>query len=240
MLVLEPSRVEGDVVVEGEFKCFSCGSSFPIVDEVPDFVVKECLGLRNRVQRLLYNLYAPLYDRLEARLAESFGFSEEKLRREIVSRMDIGRGDTVLEVCIGTGGNVPYYREYTKGLIAGVDISKRMLWICKEKAESEGWRDLELFLGCAEYLPFKDRVFDRVLIGGGITYFSDPGRALREAARVAVRGGVIVVYEQVTLLEKLLGRDKPPLELLPPELKLEETAYLFGGRFYILKAVKER
>lgn len=86
--------------------------------------------------------------------------------------------------------------------------------------------------------PLKTSFFDRVLIGGGISYFSDPSRALRESARVVVNGGVIVVYEQVTLLEKLFGKDKPPINLLPSNLSLLETAYIFNKRFYVIKTVK--
>ena len=156
----------------------------------------------------------------------------------MVSRMDIEEGNTVLEVCIGTGGNVPYYRKYTRGLIVGIDISEKMLSLCRNKARGEKWGSVELFLGCAEYLPFKDEFFDIVLIGGGISYFSDPSRALRESARVVVNGGVIVVYEQVTLLEKLFGKDKPPINLLPSNLSLLETAYIFNKRFYVIKTVK--
>ena len=55
----------------------------------------------------------------------------------MVSRMDIEEGNTVLEVCIGTGGNVPYYRKYTRGLIVGIDISEKMLSLCRNKARGE-------------------------------------------------------------------------------------------------------
>lgn len=91
-----------------------------------------------------------------------------------------------------------------------------MLSTCRKRALEEDWSDVELFLGCAEYLPFADGALVRVLIGGGISYFSDPKRALAEAARVAKRKAKVVVYEQITILERLLRRDRPPLEILPP------------------------
>jgi len=114
-----------------------------------------------------------------------------------------------------------------------------MLSLCRDKVRKEGWGSVELFLGCAEHLPFKDKVFDRVLIGGGISYFSDPARALREAARVVNDEGVVVIYEQVTLLEKILRKDKPPVNLLPPNLSLLETDYIFNKRFYVMKTIKQ-
>ena len=190
-LSLHASRVEEEEVIEGSLHCRACGRGYPIKEGVPDFVVEPCLRATNRLQKALY-------DRLEARLAELSGFSEEELRREVVSRMEIGERDSVLEICVGTGGNIPYFREYTKGPIAGLDISEGMLSTCRKRALEEDWGEVELFLGCAEYLPFADEVFDRVLIGGGISYFSDPKRALAEAARVAKRKAKVVVYEPVS------------------------------------------
>jgi len=105
------------VVVEGELRCSVCGKTYLLKNGLPNFIVKPCLRLSNKIQKFFYNIYAPLYDSLERRLAESLGFSEEELRMEVVSRMDIEEGNTVLEVCIGTGGNIPYYRKYTRGLI---------------------------------------------------------------------------------------------------------------------------
>jgi len=187
--------------------------------------------------RALYNLYAPLYDRLEAALAKLFwpGFSEAALRREIASFLDLSPEDAVLEVCVGTGGNLPYIRARTGGLLVGLDISEEMLRICARKVKQLGLGPVRLFLGCAEHLPFAPGTFDKVLIGGGISYFSDPGRALAEAARVAKEGGLIVVFEQITILERALGKVDLPLRFLPPGLKALDRRWLFGRSFYLLK-----
>ena len=82
---------------------------------------------------------------------------------------------------MGTGANLPYIRARTKGLLVGLDISEEMLRICLRRIERLGLGPIRLFLGCAEYLPFASNTFDRVLIGGGISYFSNPGLALAEA-----------------------------------------------------------
>jgi len=102
-----------------------------------------------------YDFYASFYDRVEGRFASLLGFCEEELRDRVVSAMNIERRDNVLEVCIGTGSNIPYYRKYTDGLIVGIDISEEMFKICLDNVKKYGWRSIELIQGCAEYLPFK-------------------------------------------------------------------------------------
>ncbi|HDD66457.1 MAG TPA: hypothetical protein ENG52_02410 [Nitrososphaeria archaeon] len=47
------------------------------------------------------------------------------------------------------------------------------------------------------------------------TCFTEKERAIEEMFRVAMRGARIVICEQVTLLEKLLGKAEPPISLIP-------------------------
>ena len=237
-LQLEVTRVCEGKVVEGRLLCNSCDRTYSISDGIPKLVIEDCFKFSNKLQRMFYNIYAPLYDKVERRSAELLGFREEDLRNTVVSAMEIESGDTVLEVCIGTGSNIPYYRKYTDGPVVGIDISEEMLKVCSDKVKKYKWRKVELVQGCAEYLPFKSNSFDRVLIGGAISYFSDPKRALEEAGRVAKPLAKVVVYEQITLLEKLLKKDLLPLELAPKWLTLTNYSYLFGGRFYLTKFIK--
>lgn len=239
-LHLKVEEVCGDKIVEGKLLCGSCGRIYEIRDGIPRMIARNFLGFNNRLQRIFYDFYASLYDRVEGRFASLLGFCEEELRNRVVSAMNMEKGDNVLEVCIGTGSNVPYYRKYTDGLIVGIDISEEMLKICLDKVKRYGWRNIELIQSCAEYLPFKPNIFDRVLIGGAISYFSDPGRALREVGRVAKPLAKIVIYEQITILEKLMKKDLLPLKIAPKELVLIKHTYLFKRHFYLTEFIKQR
>lgn len=238
-LVLSAAQEEGEEITEGSLSCPSCGASYPIRNGLPDFLLSECLRAGNKLSRALYNAYSSLYDPLEALLARMMGFSEPVLRAEIASYLELAQNSSVLEVCVGTGGNVPYMRARTRGPIFGLDISEKMLKVCIKRLKRLGLRDVHLFLGCAERLPFASSAFDRVLIGGGISYFDAPGRALREAARVLKPDGLLVVFEQITLLEKALGRADIPLKLAPPSLRPLQRRWLFRRAFYLVKFVKE-
>ena len=98
-------------------------------------------------------------------------------------------------------------------------------------------QNVELFMGLAEYLPFKADLFDAILNLGGITYFTEKERAINEMFRVAREGAKIVICEQITLLEKLLRRAEPPISLIPERFS-PRLEYIYGGRFYVIEAIK--
>jgi ubiquinone/menaquinone biosynthesis C-methylase UbiE len=68
------------------------------------------------------------------------------LRREAVERLELRRGDRVLEVGCGTGRNFPYLREAVgdAGRIYGVDLSAGMLRHAEKLCEQHGWRNFSL------------------------------------------------------------------------------------------------
>ncbi|MCZ6642930.1 MAG: class I SAM-dependent methyltransferase, partial [Gammaproteobacteria bacterium] len=99
-------------------------------------------------------------------------------------------------------------------------------------------------------LPFPDGVFDAVLDGAGIKYYSDKTRALREMLRVVKPGGRVLVTElgmppgrRPTLRQRLLllwipgFREGPPRDEVPSnarDIKLDwdarETLYALEFR----------
>jgi SAM-dependent methyltransferase len=55
-------------------------------------------------------------------------------------------------------------------------------------------RDFAFVRGLAEYLPFADGAFDRVLFATSLDHLLDPERALRESARVLAPHGRVIVW----------------------------------------------
>jgi len=88
---LEPlGREGGREFPLGPFRCLSCAHTFPLRHGLPDFRLRECFAPSNRLFRALYDLYAPLYDRLENALAKLMwpDFSEVELREEIAACLE--------------------------------------------------------------------------------------------------------------------------------------------------------
>jgi demethylmenaquinone methyltransferase / 2-methoxy-6-polyprenyl-1,4-benzoquinol methylase len=117
-------------------------------------------------------------------------------RVRAADRAEVGLGDSVLDVCCGTGDLAFELagRVAPGGHVVGCDFSEQMLDLAREKAAERGapvrfeWAD-------ALQLPYDADRFDAVTVGFGVRNFADRDRGLREMARVLKPGGRLVVLE---------------------------------------------
>lgn len=141
-------------------------------------------------------LFAPLgpsYDRY-ARLL-SFG-QDPRWRRFLVSQVDAGPGDTVLDVATGTGA-VALELVRQKGCsVVGVDQSAEMLCEARRRLgrAAEG-AQVRLVEASAEQLPFDDDSFDGLTAAYLLRYLSDLPAGLRELARVLRRRATVSLLD---------------------------------------------
>lgn len=75
-----------------------------------------------------------------------FGFRYELWRKKAIEELNLKEGQTVLDLGCGTGLNFPILEKAVgkTGKIYGVDISKKMLRIAKEKINKNGWENIFL------------------------------------------------------------------------------------------------
>ena len=141
-------------------------------------------------------LFAPLgptYDRY-ARLL-SFG-QDPRWRRFLVSRVDVGPTDTVLDVATGTAAVAIELARRTGCRVVGLDQSPEMLETGRRRVDAEGLDDrIELVEGTADRLPFEDASFDALTFTYLLRYVPEPGATMRELARVVRPGGTIAMLE---------------------------------------------
>jgi demethylmenaquinone methyltransferase/2-methoxy-6-polyprenyl-1,4-benzoquinol methylase len=138
--------------------------------------------------RALFAPLGPTYDRFAALL--SLG-QDPRWRRFLVSRVDAGPADTVLDVATGTGAVIRELQRQKGCKVVGVDQSPEMLAEARRRLGPE----LELVEANAEQLPFADASFDALTFTYLLRYVDDPAATLRELVRVVRAGGSIASLE---------------------------------------------
>jgi demethylmenaquinone methyltransferase/2-methoxy-6-polyprenyl-1,4-benzoquinol methylase len=138
--------------------------------------------------RTLFAPLGPTYDRYAAAL--SFG-QDPRWRRFLVSRVDVGSSDTVLDVATGTGAVARELLRQKGCTVVGLDQSPEMLAEARRRLPE----NVQLVVGTAEQLPFPDASFDALTFTYLLRYVSDPAAILRELARVVRTGGTIAGLE---------------------------------------------
>ena len=102
------------------FLCSGDGSRFVIRNGIPVFLQENQVQGPNRRYQRLYDSFAPFYDPVQ-RLVYWFFGGEARCRTEYLRNILVRPGDAVLEVSVGTGGNLRFLRSDAE--YYGLDIS---------------------------------------------------------------------------------------------------------------------
>ena len=148
----------------------------------------EAASARTRRALELFAPLGPTYERY-ARLL-SLG-QDPRWRRFLVSRVEAGPGDEVLDVATGTGAVARELLRQKGCAVVGVDQSPEMLAVARQHLPAT----VKLVEASAEHLPFEDASFDALTVTYLLRYVDDPGATLVELARVVRAGGTVASLE---------------------------------------------
>lgn len=119
-------------------------------------------------------------------------YSEEQMNKVQAALRNVGieRDHLVLDVGCGTGILFDNVANRVENVV-GLDISRRTLSYAKQRAK--GFVNVHLLLADAEFLPFRENIFNRVFAVTLIQNTPNPLDTLAEIRRVAECSSVIVV-----------------------------------------------
>jgi len=154
------------------------------------------VALEKRQVERAYELLAPVYDFI-------FDWIFAPGRTAAIEQLALQRGDSVLEVGIGTGLNLPLYPATCR--LTGIDLSQEMLDKAVERVQTLAMPNVILKVMDATSMSFGDNEFDKVVATYTISAVPDPVAVLREMRRVVKPGGILVILNHFRSDRRLMG-----------------------------------
>jgi len=150
---------------------------------------------KTRWVRCQFDTVAARYDLMNTLL--SFGI-HYLWKRRAIAILDLKPGDTVIDVCGGTGDLAvsALRRIGAKGNVVLYDINREMMNAGRKKGTCSRQRQRIHFVqGDAETMSLRGNAFDAAMVGFGIRNLTDMTAGFREMHRVLKPGGRMVCLE---------------------------------------------
>lgn len=145
-----------------------------------------------------YARYAPVYD-------QTFGWMLSFRGRSMAAGVTNKRPGKILEVGVGTGISLSYYRKEHE--VHGIDISPDMLERAQQRvAKGKLTHVSSLRIMDARELEFSDDTFDAVVAAYVMSVVPNPEKVIREIERVCKPGGDVIIVNHFAA-EKGIRRD---------------------------------
>jgi ubiquinone/menaquinone biosynthesis C-methylase UbiE len=119
----------------------------------------------------------------------------DRFGQRTVERLGLSPGEIVLDVCCGSGASAlpAAARVAPDGRVIGVDLSDRLIDLCRAKAAMRGLRNVEVRWGDMEHLDFPDGSFDAVVCVFGLFFADDMSSAASGLWRLVRPGGRLAI-----------------------------------------------
>lgn len=150
----------------------------------------------------MFGRIAAHYDRMNGLMT----WGRHRAWRRLAARLaDPAPGRPALDLCCGTGEQTLELARLGRGTVLGIDFTRPMLHLAREKARQAGLGGVALFQEAdALHLPFRDGAFSCAATTFSLRNVVDVLALLAEMRRVVVPGGRVVTTE-------LLGPPRGPL-----------------------------
>lgn len=226
----------------GHFFSYISGTKVPLfaceAEDANDYTLEDATTIHDNSLRWVF---------------DTFGTDEPTLRKSLVSRLHLSKGETILVTGAGTGNDLPFLVESLEGagIIYAQDISKQMLMAGVDRYGSrKNALGVEIYFSVSDAtnLPFGDNAFDAAYHFGGLNLFPDIRKGISEMNRVVKPRGRIVISDEgaapwlkPTELGKMLIKNNPlyaydaPLSLLPDTARSVNLSWELSNCFYVIE-----
>lgn len=142
---------------------------------------------------------------LPEKVYPDIAFLFQRMNEVTVGTVAVNGQDLVLDIGCGRATDATELAR-RGGICTGLESSRKMIGHAREHIAGDG-TEVRLIQGVGEYLPFRDKCFDRVVCKGALDHFLDPAKAIEEMARVLKpQGKAIIAIANFESLGFRLGR----------------------------------
>lgn len=117
-----------------------------------------------------------------------------EVERRVLAQVPSGVFETLLDIGTGTGEVLRLLAPRVRYTI-GLDISREMLAVARDRVARANLQDVSLRLGDMYALPLSDSTIDLVVVHLVLHFADAPERAVAEAARVLRPGGRLILVD---------------------------------------------
>lgn len=199
----------------------------------------------------IYRKWARHYD--SAAKLYDIGFRAWEYRKQAVESLNVQKGDTVVDLCCGTGLNFSLLQKAVglEGKIIGVDLTDAMLEQARKRVEKQGWSNVDIVQADAVSFQFPPSV-DGIISTYALTLIPEFDRVILNGCQALLPGKRWVVLDLkvpsnklawfAPLLSFLFMRPfgaklsmatRHPWESIDKYLKNTSLSELYGGFVYI-------
>lgn len=150
--------------------------------------MNDAMEAASRKAEETYNSAADYFDAAPLAFWDRYG-------QRTVTRLNLKRSATVLDVCCGTGASaLPAARAIgADGTVIAVDLADKLLELGRAKANAAGLRNVQFRRADMTALDFPDGHFDAIVCVFGIFFVSDMEKQIAELWRMVRPGGKLAI-----------------------------------------------
>lgn len=182
--------------------------------------------------QVFYKIVSKGYDLLDVIYFRNF---EKSPRKAVLDR--IYEDEKVLDLCTGTATNaIAIAKKKANATIVGIDLSRDMLKVARNKIRKNGLNNIKLFEMDATHLKFKSHCFDKILISLVLHELDEElaARIITEASRVLSDRGEIIITEwepSKQLFKRILFAPIHYLEPKPYRKFIKKDLYAYFEKY---------
>ncbi len=216
--------------------------------------------IKNNKEKIIeiYRRRASTYNN-DVKLFNLIGWRVNYYRIIAVKSLNLKKGDTVVDLCCGTGLNFPhlYNAVGSEGKIIGVDLSDDMLKVAEKQVKEKGWKNFTLVESDAAKYQFPENS-NGIVTSYAITLIPEFDAIIKTGSESLAKGGRFVILDfkkptrwpdwlaksMLALFIKPYGgtydlKDRHAWESIEKYLKSKELKHFYWGSTYIATGEKE-